>query len=178
MADPPPRSFVLTPLEEIAELPDDQKEQALEQYKLYVGMADKISERRLTGNSFFLGINTAVIALLGFVSADKDPGTVVKFYWFICPAGILLSAMRWRLLKSHRDLGTGKFRVIHEMEKFLPMRPYTAEWSAVGHGKDPKRYKPFTHIEAGVPLIFLLLYAVVLAWNIPWRRLGAYLGIG
>ena len=31
----------------------------LEQYKLYVQMADKISERRQSANSFFLTVNTA-----------------------------------------------------------------------------------------------------------------------
>ena len=33
------------------------KEHLLEQYKLYVEMADRISGRRQTANSFFLSIN-------------------------------------------------------------------------------------------------------------------------
>ena len=35
----------------------------LEQYKLYVEMADRISSRRQNANSFFLSINTAIVAL-------------------------------------------------------------------------------------------------------------------
>src|SRR5256885_4461010 len=40
----------------------------LEQYKLYVEMADRISSRRLTANSFFLTINSAIIALGGYAA--------------------------------------------------------------------------------------------------------------
>src|SRR5262245_9792406 len=37
----------------------------LEQYKLYVEMADRISQRRGTANTFFLTVNTAIIGALG-----------------------------------------------------------------------------------------------------------------
>ena len=41
--------------------------QLLEQYKLYVEMADRISQRRGAANTFFLTFNTAVVgALAGF----------------------------------------------------------------------------------------------------------------
>ena len=54
------------------------QEHLLEQYKLYVQMADKISERRQSANTFFLTINTVLIAFLGIVGksgivAQADP---------------------------------------------------------------------------------------------------------
>jgi hypothetical protein len=172
MADQDLDSFVLSPHSpHLHPGGPEQRQEILEQYKLYVSMADKISDRRQTANSFFLGINTAVVAFLGYASAGKDPGAVVRSYWFIAPAGILLSYFWSRLIRSYRDLGAAKFRVIHEMERFLPMCPYDAEWSTAGRGRDPKRYKPLTHIEIGVPWLFLLLYLIVMVWNIPWKQI-------
>ena len=40
----------------------------LDQYKLYVEMADRISSRRLTANSFFLSLNSILIAFLSYVN--------------------------------------------------------------------------------------------------------------
>ena len=37
----------------------------LEQYKLYVEMADRISNRRGLTNTFFLTINTAIFTVIG-----------------------------------------------------------------------------------------------------------------
>jgi hypothetical protein len=45
----------------------------LEQYKIYVEMADRISSRRALTNTFFLTINTAVFALVGTFVKDGSP---------------------------------------------------------------------------------------------------------
>lgn len=49
--------------------------------------------------------------------------------------------------------------------------PYAAEWIAAGHGMDPKRYHPLTHIETGVPIIFLGLHTFVFLRTLPWGML-------
>ena len=40
------------------------KDHVLEQYKLYVEMADRISARRSTANTFFLTLNTLLVGAL------------------------------------------------------------------------------------------------------------------
>jgi hypothetical protein len=40
--------------------------------------------------------------------------------------------MWYRLVRSYKDLNSAKFKVIHEIEKSLPISPYDAEWEAVG----------------------------------------------
>ncbi len=142
-----------------------------EQYKLYLEMADRISSRRSTANSFFLGINTAVVSLLGIVKSIQESGAALTFYSFAAPAGMILSIMWFMLVRSYRDLGTAKFKVVHQIEKFLPLRPYHAEWAAVGYGKNPKLYRPFTHTEALVPWVFFAIYLVTLLYRIPWSQL-------
>ncbi len=135
----------------------------LEIYKLYVDMADRISARRQTANSFFLTINSAIIALIGYVNlVSNQKSTTFLFYALVAIAGTILSYLWYRIILSYKQLNSGKFKVIHAMESMLPLRPYDAEWVALGKGKNPTLYKPFTHIETLVPWVFLAIHAFVL----------------
>jgi len=147
--------------------PANEKLQAhlLEQYKLYVEMADRISARRQSANSYFLTVNTALLGFTGYITT-KDSS---NYLWLLGLAGIVLCYLWYRLIQSYRDLTTGKFKVIHAIEKRLPISPYDAEWEAMGRGNDPKLYKPFTHIETGVPWVFLMLHAFNVLRILLWR---------
>lgn len=150
----------------------ETKEQAnisivIEQYKLYVEMADRISSRRLTANSFFLSINTALVALTSYINNISN-SSLLSSSLLISLAGMILCYMWYRLIRSYKDLNTAKFKVIHNMEKMLPFNPYDAEWIEVGEGKNKKKYLPFTNIEMRVPWVFLLIHAVVFCTNLPW----------
>lgn len=86
----------------------NEKQQAhlLDQYKLYVEMADRISARRQTANSYFLSINTALVGFVGYITS-KESG---DYYWLLPVAGVALSYLwyhccpvkEWKIgLKSH-----------------------------------------------------------------------------
>ena len=142
----------------------------LEIYKIYLEMGDKISTRREKANSFFLALNTAVIGLVGY--ANVALGVVAQSSRIpITIAGIVLSYLWYRMIRSHKDLNSAKFRVLHAIESFLPLRPYDAEWEAVGRGKNSKLYLPFTHIEIIVPWIFIALHLYFLIIMIPFKQL-------
>ncbi len=143
----------------------------LEIYKLSVEMADRISARRLTANSFFLTINTGIIAFAGYLSLSAEKQLAVGQYWIVALAGVILCYMWYRLIRSYAGLNKAKFDVIHEMEKDLPYKIFDAEWVAVGEGKDPKKYLPFTRIEMTVPWVFLMIHAIVFFKAIPWKNL-------
>lgn len=137
----------------------------LEQYKLYVEMADRISARRQSANSYFLSINTALLAFLGLV-ANRNSGNVpLSWVLVVSIAGVILCYSWYRLVRSYKDLNSGKFRVIHAIEGKLPLAPYDAEWVSVGRGEDPDLYLPFTHIEIRIPWIFAALYFGFVVWN-------------
>lgn len=136
----------------------------LEMYKLYVDMADRISSRRQTANSFFLSINSAIIGFAGFVKISEPK----NFNWILPIAGILLCYTWYRLVRSYRDLNTGKLQIIHEIEKELPIAPYDAEWEAVGRGTNPKLYLPFTKTELIVPWIFAAIHLISVIILSPW----------
>jgi hypothetical protein len=133
----------------------------LEIYKLYLGMADKISERRQSANSFFLTVNTAIVALVSYVQLGQTAKTGSIFYFVISLAGMIICYMWYRLVLSYKQINSGKFKVVHLIEENLPLAPYDAEWDVLGRGKDPKKYLPFTHIEMYVPWVFLGLHAFV-----------------
>jgi hypothetical protein len=131
-----------------------------DQYKLYVEMADRVSGRRMLANSFFLGVNTILITILSFAFKNGFPANK---YWLLIPliAILLLCITWWRIVKSYRQLNSGKYKVVGAMEQYLPCAPYDAEWNALGRGKQPKLYRPLTHVENWVPILFALLYVLI-----------------
>ena len=136
----------------------------LDQYKLYVEMADRISQRRATANTDFLSLNSAILAFVGYLSV-KDTG---EYNWMLACGGIALSWLWRTLIISYSNLNTAKFKVIHQIEKRLPISPYEAEWEAMERGTNPALYRPLTHIERNVPLVFIVLHVVVFVRMFPW----------
>lgn len=145
-----------------SEYGDHYRAHVLEQYKKYLEMADKISDRRTAANTFFLTVNTGLISAFGLANAFA--GQIPKFLFIAASLAAMLLCYSWyRLIRSYRDLNSAKFKVVHEIEKLLPLKPFDAEWEAAGRGRNRKLYWPFTHIERFVPWIFILLYLGITA---------------
>lgn len=142
------------------------KEQYLQhifdQYKIFVELADKVSERRTVANTFFLTLNTLLIGLASFIY-EKGPRTTQQWLnIFPLLAVLALCYVWWRLIKSYRQLNAAKFKVIGEYERRLPSSPYwQAEWTALGKGVDHKLYTPLSEVEHWVPIIFAGIYILM-----------------
>jgi len=130
-----------------------------EQYKLYVDMSDKISSRRLTANTFFLTLNSAILAFQSLITLSL----IIAF------AGIVLGYMWNRLIRSYGQLNEAKFKVIHKIEKKLPYKLFDAEWEALERGKNSKTYLSFTSIEKYIPIVFISLHLIILIQSIDWK---------
>jgi hypothetical protein len=130
----------------------------LEQYKLYVEMADRISARRSLTNTFFLTLNTAIFAAIG--ALWKNRLTFSSWLLVFPLLALLVQCGAWFLLvRSYRQLNSAKYIVIGALEERLPASPYwKAEWKALGEGKDKAKYWPMTHLEQWVPVIFAATY--------------------
>lgn len=133
----------------------------LEQYKIYVIMANHISERRDKTNSFFLTLNSLIIAGLGF-SYEKvnqlDPKALILFPVTV----IIVFCIAWLIMIfNYRNLNSVKFRIICEIEKKLFCTPWGTEWMELGEGKDKYRYISLTTIELAIPIVFMLLYLII-----------------
>ena len=140
----------------------------LEQYKLYVEMTDRISQRRQSTNTYFLSVNTFLISSFVYLTINKYS---IHSAFIILLAGWAFCYIWYRLIRSYKDLNSGKFKVVLEIEGLLGYAPYDIEWNKLGCGKDRKLYKPFTEIEPFVPLIFAVLYPIMI---IPWGSVFNY----
>ncbi|MDA8335094.1 MAG: hypothetical protein M0Z41_08920 [Peptococcaceae bacterium] len=130
----------------------------MEQYKLYVNMADKVSGRRDNINKLFLGIMTI---LLGGVGVSLNSGKATPFPLVVSVMGMLFCYIWHQIINSYRQLNSGKYRIVHQIEDKLPVKPYDAEWEALGKGKDPELYVPISHVEERIPILFGVAYAVI-----------------
>lgn len=130
----------------------------MEQYKVYVEMADRVSSRRALANTFFITLNSAIFTVIGVLWRDQP---AISRWWVIFPTIVLVGqclAWFW-LLRSYRQLNSGKYAVVGALEELLPTSPYWgAEWHALGKGEDKSRYWPLTHLEQWLPMLFLAAY--------------------
>lgn len=146
---------------------DNYQAHLMDQYKLYVEMADRISQRRDQSNRFYAGLVSAIIALLvvmGRLGASGNSWSIA-----LLAAGLLgasLSAIWFINLGSYRALNSAKFRVINEMESQLPYAGYTEEWAYLRAVEGPARYFQLTRIERYVPLLILALFVGIVAYSI------------
>jgi hypothetical protein len=130
----------------------------LEQYRIYVEMADRISARRSLTNTFFLTLNTSIFASIAVLWKDRS-ATVSWLLVFPLIAFIIQCGAWYFLVRSYRQLNSAKYIVIGVLEERMPASPYwKAEWSALGEGRDKAKYWPMTHLEQWVPIVFAATY--------------------
>jgi hypothetical protein len=137
---------------------DQDRATILEQYKLYVEMADRISARRSLTNTFFLTLNTAIFAAIGALWKNRPTG---PSWMLVFPLlALLVQCGAWFfLVRSYRQLNAAKYTVIGVLEERLPASPYwKAEWKALGEGKEKAKYWSMTHLEQWIPIIFAATY--------------------
>ncbi len=140
---------------------DDYKNHLFEQYKLYVESIEKTSDRRQHANNYFITINTALISLIGLSFQIKIFENTAWIKFILALVGIIICFIFWYLIRSYRQLNTGKFAVIHKIEENLPLALYKYEWEILGEGKDKSKYYPFSHIELLIPWVFGIIYALL-----------------
>lgn len=154
---------------------DKYIEHLLDQYKIYINATEKISDRRQKTNEFFLGLNTALVALLSFIASKTDQTELNVILGVSSIAGITICYLWYRIITSYKGLNDAKFKVVHMIESRLPLALYDTEWEMLGRGNDKERYWPFSHIELLVPRIFIAIYAFLTLSVVPWNTLFIFL---
>src|SRR5664279_5984342 len=108
----------------------------LEQYKLYVESAQKVTDRRISTGNYLLTVNSFLLTVFGVASSQHLGGVWLA----IVPlAGLLVSFTWYSLVVFYRNLGACKYKVIHQMESFLPVAPFRCEWRSTNVEK-ARRY--------------------------------------
>jgi hypothetical protein len=140
----------------------DAKDLKVALFELYLATAEKVSDRRANANSWMLSVNSAIVALYGYLQADKPAvDAAQKAIWLsaIPAAGMIVSVGWAAILTSYRKLNRAKFEVLRQMETDLPIPPFTREREI--YRQDQRRSLSF--VEKLIPLAFFLLYALLLA---------------
>lgn len=137
----------------------------LEIYQLQVELADRVSQRREGANRLFVslltGLLVVLVALLRIGTGDSGATAVMAF---LGVAGVLLSAAWFVVIRSYRQLNTGKFEALHQLEHHLVYRFLAREWKLLGEGRDYRRYWRLTVVETSLPILFGLLFLGVLVF--------------
>lgn len=142
-------------------------EHMLEQYKLYVEMADRVSSRRAQTNRFYISLLSILLALLSIVASIGAFSEILDIILLaMAILGIILCALWWVNIRSYSQLNSGKFKVIHEMEKELPIAAYDKEWEILGRGKQAGKYLQLTRVEQWVPLLLSIPYLLLLVYSV------------
>jgi hypothetical protein len=142
----------------VADIKNDQR---LALFELYLGTAEKVSDRRAQANSWMLSVNSAIVALYGYLQADKMAVSAAQkgvWLWAIPTAGMIVCVAWIALLTSYRKLNRAKFAVLAEMESDLPVPPFTRERQV--YRRDRRR--SLSQVERWIPGCFFLLYAAIL----------------
>ncbi len=133
------------------------RQSRLEQYKLCVEMADRVSQRRMVANTLFATLTTSIIGALVVLGSKPEARS---FEVGLCLVGILLAAA-WRVHVVHSQrLNSAKFQVIQKIELELPCQPFAEEWTLVR--THPAGYIGHSRIEAWVPVVAALVFAGIL----------------
>jgi hypothetical protein len=133
----------------------------LEQYKLYVEMADRVSSRRGLANTFFLTLNTLLFTLLGVFWKDRPEHIPTFVLALLLVATVGECCAWWMIVRSYRQLNSGKYKIVGLLEERLPASPYwSAEWKVLGEGENVWLYLPLSHVEQWVPILFASIYTI------------------
>jgi hypothetical protein len=143
----------------------DVADSRLEIYKLLVEMADRVSQRRQTANSFYLSVNTLLVGGSAYLGTLQPRGLNIVT---ISIAGVAICALWAMNIISYKTLNEAKFSVITDIESRLSEKPFTDEWAHLDMDGDGKRHRPFHKVEGVVPWIFMAVYTAQVASLLPW----------
>lgn len=146
---------------------NDLKGQMLDQYKLYVEMTDRISQRRSESNRYYLTIVTGLFAVMPIILQKQGlrQEEMSALLLIIAVLSILI-CMVWLInILSYKKINTVKFQIIQDMESHLPFQCYQKEWDYTNHRRE-KRYISFSEVEKWIPIIFMIPNCAFIAYTI------------
>ena len=140
----------------------DEKQELVEIYKLHAELADSVSKQRGTANRFYMLVLSG-LAVLFSAFLQRENG--VPIGWLMVGFGLfgMLLASAWYIvIRSYRQLNSGKFKALHELEEKLAYPFFKREWDLLAEGREQKTYWRLTVVETFVPTIFFVCFAALL----------------
>lgn len=145
----------------------EKKQRLIEIYKLHVDLSNKVSERRGQTNMFYITLLSGMIALLSFSDGSImnliHPNLILFIIGLI---GVLLCIIWYFNIHSYRQLNSGKFKTLHELEQKIDYPFFEREWELLGKGKKSKIYFQLSRVEQFTPLLLIIPYLIILIYSI------------
>lgn len=139
----------------------------LEQWRVCVETTERTRTLRVATNAFFLALNTAILAFVGTLWRSAPPQGFTDTWLVLLWLAIEGACCLWYgLLRSYNLLNEAKFVVVLELERQLPARVFGYEYELLARRTGRRAYLRFTKLERLVPVLFSLVYAVALVFEL------------
>ena len=133
---------------------DSTQEERVEIYKLHAALADRVSERREGANRLYVSLIAGILIFLAaLVRFGNEQSAMEPILIGAGLLGALLCAAWYIVIRSYRQLNSGKFKALHELEQELVYPFFKREWEFLAEGKDTKRYWKLTVVETFLPVM-------------------------
>lgn len=141
---------------------DEDRAELLEIYRLHAEFADRVSQRREGANRLYVSVLAGMVTFLAvsmrFGVGDLPSDVMLRSAGVF---GALLSLSWFVVLRSYRQLNSGKFKALHDLETQLAYPFFATEWKLL---RD--RYWKLTVVETALPCIFCAFFVALTALSL------------
>lgn len=131
---------------------EKNKENIISQYELLVNSAHETSNHRENTNKFYLTMIAALFTIGTYLSTEYNNSITIVLLIFI-----IIICIRWRKhLQEYKMLNSVKFKIINNLELYLPVKAFTTEWKILKH----RKYSGLTEWNEKIPL-WLITISVI-----------------
>ncbi len=141
---------------------EHSKTELLEIYKLHAELADRVSQRREAANRLHIGILSGLGLATGIFIESGVAESLNFVFLAVGILGSVISASWWFVIRSYRQLNSGKFKALDELENEIAFPFFRREWEILKTGKKQNRYWEITNVETFLPVVFGSLSAGLL----------------
>ncbi len=133
---------------------EHSKNELLEIYKLHAELADRVSQRREAANRLHIGILSGLGLAAGIFIESGIAESLNFVFLAVGILGSVISASWWVVIRSYRQLNSGKFKALDELENEIAFPFFRREWEILKAGKKRNRYSEITNVETFLPVVF------------------------
>lgn len=138
------------------------KEELLEQYKIFLQTSETLVERRQMVNNFYITVNAAIVTVFTVIFSINTNIFIQAFVSLIISVLAIILDYSWmQILDSYGILNSSKMKIISIIEKQLPASLYDNEWTIMSDKLNSKRYISFTNSEKQVPRLLMIFFSVL-----------------
>ncbi len=144
----------------------NSEEILFQQYRLYTEQKEKFVDRSFKTNKFYLLLLLGIILTM-YLTKDYSFIYDISSTLVFSAAGLAICVLWWINVDSYNFLIKVKLsKVIEEIEKKLPIQPYTQEFLAIKDFRKNKREFLFADIQKSLAVLLLLLFFILFSYEL------------